>query len=137
LPLPAGAALMSPLADLTDPRDGTRATNAARDPVLTSRRGVEMRVMYVGGSPERLRHPFVSPVFGDYRGLPPLFLQAGSTEILLDDSRRCVERAQSAGVQAELEVWQRMPHGWHGLPFIPEADRALARIADFVRERCP
>jgi monoterpene epsilon-lactone hydrolase len=137
LPMPAGAILLSPLTDLTDPHDGSRVTNAARDPVLSHKRGVEMRLMYAGGSGEMLLHPWVSPVYGDFAGLPPLFFQAGSTEILLDDSRRCVERARSAGVAAELEVWKDMPHGWQGMPFVPESQRALDHCADFVRQRCP
>ena len=137
LPMPAGAILMSPLTDLTDPHDGTRVTNALRDPVLSHKRGVEMRAMYVGGDHAKMVHPYVSPAFGDFTGLPRLLFQAGSTEILLDDSRRCVERARAAGVSAELESWREMPHGWQGLPFVPESARAIDHCADFVRERCP
>ena len=137
LPMPAGAILMSPLTDLTDPHEGTRVANAVRDPVLSEKRGIEMRAMYVGGDTRMLVHPWVSPVYGEFAGLPPLFFQAGSTEILLDDSRRCVERARAAGVAAELEVWKEMPHGWQGLPFIPESQRALEHCADFMRQRCP
>ena len=137
LPMPAGALLLSPLTDLTDPHDGTRVANAARDPVLSHKRGIEMRAMYAGDAPEMLVHPWVSPVYGDFAGLPPLFFQAGSTEILLDDSRRCVQRARAAGVSAELEVWKEMPHGWQGLPFIPESQRSIEHCADFVRQRCP
>lgn len=137
LPLPAGAILMSPLTDLTDPHDGTRAANALRDPVLSHKRGVEMRAMYVGGNTANMVHPYVSPAFGDYTGLPRLFFQAGSTEILLDDSRRCVERARAAGVDAELQVWKEAPHGWQGLPFAPESGRAIEHCADFIRECCP
>jgi acetyl esterase/lipase len=137
LPLPAGAVLMSPLTDLTDPHDGSRTSNAARDPVLSHKRGVEMRAMYVAGETGSMVHPYVSPVFGDFTGLPPLFFQAGSTEILLDDSRRCAERARVAGVRAECEVWKEMPHGWQGLPFGPESQRAIEHCADFVRECCP
>ena len=137
LPAPAGALLMSPLTDLTDPHDGSRVSNAARDPVLSHKRGIEMRAMYVGGDERRLTHPWVSPVYGEYTGLPPLYFQVGSTEILLDDSRRAVERARAAGVSAELEVWKEMPHGWQGLPYTPESQRAIDRAADFVRERCP
>jgi acetyl esterase/lipase len=137
LPMPAGAVLMSPLTDLTDPHDGSRVTNAARDPVLSHRRGMEMREMYVGGITENMHHPYVSPAFGDFTGMPPLFFQVGSTEILLDDSRRCAERARAAGVAAELEVWKDMPHGWQGLPAGSESQRAIEHCADFVRERCP
>jgi monoterpene epsilon-lactone hydrolase len=139
LPLPAGAVAMSPLADLADLHDerGSRAANALRDPVLSHHRGLAMRDMYVGGDRELLAHPYVSPVHGDFTGLPPLYFQVGSTEILLDDSRRCAERARAAGVAAEIEIWRRMPHGWHALPFVPESDRAIERIADFIRGCCP
>jgi monoterpene epsilon-lactone hydrolase len=108
-----------------------------RDPVLSQKRGIEMRVMYVGGDADKMAHPYVSPAFGDFVGLPALFFQVGSTEILLDDSRRCAERARAAGVRAECEVWKEMPHGWQGLPFGPESQRAIEHCADFVRECCP
>lgn len=139
LPLPAGAIALSPLTDLVDaePGAGSRLVNAQRDPMLSSGRGMAMRDMYVGGASEKLTHPYVSPVYGNFTGLPPLLFQVGSTEILLDDSKRCVESARAAGVAAEVEVWQRMPHGWQGMPFIPESDRAIERIGDFVRGCCP
>ena len=137
LPMPAGAVLMSPLTDLTDRHDGSRVANAVRDAVLSHKRGIEMRAMYVDGQIDRMTHPYVSPVFGEFTGLPPLFFQVGSTEILLDDSRRCAELARAAGVPAECEVWKEMPHGWQGLPFVPESQRAVEHCADFVREHCP
>jgi epsilon-lactone hydrolase len=139
LPLPAGAIAMSPLTDLLDPRTETssRVANARHDPVLSSHRGMAMRDLYVGKATDRLTHPYVSPVYGDFAGLPPLLFQVGSTEILLDDSKRCVERARDAGVDAEVEVWHRMPHGWQGMPFVPESERAVERIGDFVRGCCP
>ncbi len=137
LPLPAGAILMSPVTDLTDPHDGSRVANALRDPVLSHKRGIQMRAIYVGDNPGNMTHPYVSPVFGDFTGLPPLFFQVGSTEILLDDSRRCAERARAAGIPADLEVWKEVPHGWQGLPFGPESQSAIEHCADFIRERCP
>jgi monoterpene epsilon-lactone hydrolase len=139
MPVPAGAVAMSPLADLVDAHavTGSRLANADRDPVLSSHRGMAMRDLYVGGASERLTHPYVSPVYGNFARLPPLLFQVGSTEILLDDSKRCVERARAAGVAAEVEVWQRMPHGWQGMPFMPESERAIERIGDFVRGCCP
>lgn len=136
-PLPAGAVLMSPLTDLTDPHDGSRVANLVRDAVLSHKRGIEMRAMYVGGATERMSHPYVSPAFGEFSGLPPLFFQVGSTEILLDDSRRCAAQARAAGVRTECEIWKEVPHGWQGLPFGPESQRAIEHCADFVRECCP
>ncbi len=138
LPMPAGALLMSPAADLTDDHEeGSRKTNASRDAVLSLEHGEEIRKLYLAGQDELASHPYVSPVMGDFSGLPPLFFQVGSTEILLDDSQRCAERARQAGVSAEVEVWDRLPHGWQTLSFTPESSRAIARLADFVRECCP
>ena len=137
LPRPAGAIAMSPVTDLTDPAAGSRMANAHADPVLSRERGVEMRDMYVGGATELLTHPYVSPKFGEFAGLPPLLFQVGSSEILLDDSIDCAAKARAAGVAAEVEIWDGMPHGWQGMPFIPESQRAVDRIGDFVRECCP
>jgi epsilon-lactone hydrolase len=138
LPMPAGAVLMSPAADMTDEStDGSRVTNAARDAVLSLERGDEIRRLYLGEHVELANHPYISPVLADYTGLPPLFFQVSGSEILLDDSHRCAERARTCGVPAEVEVWDRMPHGWQALSFAPESGRAIARLADFIRERCP
>ncbi len=91
----------------------------------------------VGAKPERRAHPYVSPALGDFTGMPPLYFQVGSTEILLDQSIRCGEKARAAAVRADVEVWPDMPHGWQGMTYLPESSRAIERIADFVRECCP
>jgi epsilon-lactone hydrolase len=61
----------------------------------------------------------------------------GRTEVLFGESWRCVERARAAGVSAEVEVWRQMPHGWQAMPFLPESDRAIERMGDFIRSSCP
>lgn len=138
IPLPAGAVLMSPAADFTDgPEEGSRVDNAKRDALLSLEQGNEIRRLYLGDRTELSAHPYVSPVLGDYAGLPPLFFQVSNTEILLDDSHRCAERARAAGVPAEVEIWDRMPHGWQALSFTPESGRAIDRLGDFIREHCP
>ncbi|HKL49891.1 MAG TPA: alpha/beta hydrolase [Wenzhouxiangellaceae bacterium] len=138
MPMPAGALLMSPAADFTEGSgEGSRVDNARRDALLSLEQGDEIRRLYLGGCTELTDHPYVSPVLGDFTGLPPLFFQVSNTEILLDDSRRCAERARAAGVPAEVDVWDRMPHGWQALSFTPESGRAISRLADFIREYCP
>jgi acetyl esterase/lipase len=79
------------------------------------------------------RHPLVSPIYADLRGLPPLLIQVGSKEGFLDDCTALAKKAQEAGVTVTLEVWPDMWHYWHMMvPFLPEARRAIQSIADFV-----
>jgi acetyl esterase/lipase len=85
-----------------------------------------------GASP---RDPYASPAHADLRGLPPLLLQVGSTEILLDDARIVHEKIQAAGGASCLEIYEDLPHGWQMLDgFVPEARFALRQAASFIRE---
>ena len=137
-PMPAAVVAMSPLTDLTDTHDGSsRVRNARRDAVLSLAHGPALRDMYVGGNASLYTNPYVSPVFGDYAGTPPVLFQVGSTEVMLDDSRNAAQQIRATGGAAEVEVWQRMPHGWQGLPFIPDAKLAVQRIGDFIRMHVP
>ncbi len=78
-------------------------------------------------------HPDVSPLRGDLAGLPPVLLQASEQEMLLDDSRRYVARAQEAGSPVELQTWPHMVHVWQIFtPDLPEAEEAYANIAEFL-----
>jgi len=79
--------------------------------------------------------PVVSPVFGDLSGLPPTLLHASDTEILRDDSRRYVNKAQAAGSPVQLQTWNHMPHVWHMFyPELPEANAAWQAINSFVAQ---
>jgi acetyl esterase/lipase len=79
-------------------------------------------------------HAWLSPLFGAWHGLPPLYFLAGSTEILLDDSVRAYDRALQAGVDARIDVWPRMPHVFPLFGMLPEANDAVGRIATFIAE---
>ncbi|MEK6348835.1 MAG: alpha/beta hydrolase [Burkholderia sp.] len=130
-PLPAGAVLFSPWTDLAA-TGATLVTNDGADPMFAGAALARAARLYVGDA--SATDPYVSPLYADPAGLPPLLIQAGSTEVLLDDSRRFAERAQAAGVEVELQVWPRMPHVWQmAVPFVPEARRALDDAAAFVR----
>jgi acetyl esterase/lipase len=109
-------------------------TRAAADPIVT-REGIEgMAQAYVAGGDRKA--PLVSPLFADLRHLPPLLVQVGSDEVLLDDARGLAGRARAAGVDVTLEEWPSMVHVWHWfLPMLDEADRAVADIGTFVRAR--
>ena len=83
-----------------------------------------------------LDRPDVSPLFGEFHGLPPLCVHVGTTEILLDDSRRLAERATRHGVEVELKTWHRMPHVFPMFAdVLPEGRRALDEIGAFIDAR--
>jgi acetyl esterase/lipase len=128
--LPAAALLFSPWTDLAATGE-TLVTNDGADPMFRGAAIERATRLYLAGADPR--HPYASPLYGDFTGLPPLMIQVGSTEVLLDDARRVAERARAAGCLVEFEVWSKMPHVWQLFaPFIPEARRALDRAAAFA-----
>ena len=129
-PLPAAACLLSPWTDLAGTGE-SMISNRDRDPLLVVG-GDVLSVAYAGAAD--LRHPLVSPLYGEFSGLPPLVFFVGGTEILLDDSRRVAARAKSAGVATELRVYPDMPHVWPAMnALIPEGRQALDEAAAFLR----
>jgi len=133
VPLPAASVLLSPWTDLTGSGASMRS-NEKRDPMLPAHRIDDAARMYAPH--HEPADPDVSPLFADLTGLPPLSVHVGSTEILLDDSRRLVKRAQSHGVDATVTVWHRMPHVFPMFAdFIPEGRRALGEIQQFIDAR--
>jgi monoterpene epsilon-lactone hydrolase len=134
-PLPAAALLMSPWADLTLAGDSITAKQAV-DPALT-RSGLSIRTGdYAAG--RDLADPLLSPVFGDFTGLPPLLVQVGSHEILLSDAVRLAERAGLADVQVTLEVVAGVPHVFQSFAaMLDEGSDALDRAAAFISEHLP
>jgi len=133
VPLPAGGVCISPWVDLTC-SGASYVTKADADPIV-ERSGVEeMARAYLGATPPRT--PLASPLFADLRGLPPLLIHVGTDEVLLDDAVQLAERAKAAGVDATLEVYDRMIHVWHWfLPMLDEAQTAVEAIGRFVRSR--
>jgi acetyl esterase/lipase len=131
LPQPSSAAVFSPWADLTV--SGASASGKAGvDPALTPRALRTRARDYLG---ERdAATPLASPVFADLAGLPPLLIQVGSHEILLDDAVRLASRAADHDVPVELQVWPEVPHVFQGFAaLLDDADRALLSAADFIK----
>ncbi len=129
IPLPAAAVCISPWADL----EGTGASlkkNAATEYLLDEDSVKIWGKIYAGKAD--VRHPLVSPIYADLSGLPPLFIQVSSSEILLDDSVRLFERALECGTKATLEKWNGLIHVWHFHQFMPEARKAIKNISYFI-----
>jgi acetyl esterase/lipase len=130
LPLPAAALAMSPYADLTL-AGRTMETRRELDPLL-SRENLQARVPdYTAGQDAALG--LISPVFADLSGLPPLIIQAGGHEVLLDDAVRLARAAATADVEVTLEITPRVPHVFQAYhPILDEASAALDRAGQFL-----
>ena len=103
---------ISPWVDLTC-SGASYATKSATDPIVKRAESTRWRAAYLGTADPRT--PLASPLFADLRGLPPLLIQVGSEEVLLDDSIHLAERTKAAGVDTTLEVWDQMIHVWHSV----------------------
>jgi phosphinothricin tripeptide acetyl hydrolase len=132
-PAPAAGLCISPWTDLALSGD-TIQTRAAEDPMV---RAADLKLMadaYLAGRDPRT--PLASPLYADLGGLPPVLLQVGGAEILLDDSVRVAARASQAGVEAELRVWPAMIHVWHAFAdILPEGREAVDEMAAFLEKR--
>jgi acetyl esterase/lipase len=132
LPLPAGAICLSPWFDL-----------ALQGQSIHTNQGIDyLNEQVLRGCAQMVlagvdaHTPLASPLYADLHALPPLLVQAATTELLADDSRRFVERARAAGNQVEFELYENMVHVWHFFYWLaPAAERALKRISDFVRQQ--
>ena len=129
-PLPRAAVLLSPWVDLAATGHSFR-TLADADPYLVPHCLEEAARRYLGKVDPRT--PLASPLYGDLRGLPPVLIQVGSDEILLDDAIRLAQRLHATGGRADLEIWQGMWHVWHYFAAqIPEGQLACDRIGHFL-----
>jgi len=132
-PLPAALAVMSPSVDL-EGRGESFTTRAAEDPLIQRSFLLRTAELYLAGADPL--HPLASPLYGDLSGLPPLFVQVGTAETLLDDSTRLAARARAAGVEVTLRTWEGMFHGWqHYAKMLPEGQQAIDEVAAFVRRQ--
>jgi monoterpene epsilon-lactone hydrolase len=135
IPLPACAVAMSPWADLTCSGDSMKQ-NSRKDPMLPPKVVAGFARHYAPEGDFSL--PSVSPLFGDFSGLPPILIHVGTDEVLLDDSRRVAEKALKTGTTLELKIWPRMIHVFQAMAFIlPEARQAIKEIGCFVERHIP
>jgi epsilon-lactone hydrolase len=133
LPRAAAGVCLSSWFDLTMTAE-SYTTKAEVDPIITRETLIRWAQAYLQGQDPRT--PLASPLFADLSGLPPLLIQVGTEEALLDDSTELAARAKAAGVDATLEVWEEMIHVWHYFyPILREGREAITRIGEFVRAR--
>jgi acetyl esterase/lipase len=133
VPLPAAGVCISPWVDM-EASGASVERNAEADPFMKKAVILDAARRYLQGQDPRT--PLAAPLYADLGGLPPLLIQVGSIETLLDDAVRLAERARAVGVEVTLETWDGMPHIWHCFAsFLPEAQQAIDRIGAFVQQR--
>jgi monoterpene epsilon-lactone hydrolase len=130
---PVGIAVLSPVTDLTL-SGATYDTRADADPYFTRPQVAELVHSYLASADAK--HPLASPLYGRLAGMPPLRILVGDDEVLLDDSLRYAERAVTAGVDARVDVWMGMPHGFPGsIGKLKAAAGALDLVGAFLADR--
>ena len=130
---PLGAAVLSPVTDLAMTAPSWEA-RAVADPYFTQPQAEALIASYLGDGVAS--HPSASPLYGELTGLPPIRVHVGDDEVLLDDSRRYVEHAVATNVDAALDIWEGMPHGFlGGIGRFAAASQALAEIGAFLSAR--
>jgi acetyl esterase/lipase len=130
LPTPAAGVMLSPWVDLEGLGE-SMVTRVEVDPVVRKEGLVGMAQAYLGGKDPKT--PLAAPLYADLGGLPPLLIQVGDAETLLDDSIRLDARARAAGVRSKLEVWPEMIHVWQLFSsFLPEGQEAIDGIGKFI-----
>jgi acetyl esterase/lipase len=133
LPLPAGGIPLSATTDLTL---ASESLKTVVDPIISARTMPVFRDLYLGKVDPK--NPLASPVFGDYRGIPPLLIEAGEHEMLRDDSVRVAAKARADGIEVTLEIWPGMFHVFQSHePLLPEARESIAHMAEFIRGKLP
>ena len=131
LPVPACAVALSPLTDATFSGESVRR-NDGLDPMFTAR-GFDTLARFIVPDDAMRTWPLASPLFGEMSGLPPLLLQVGSSELLLDDSVRFAQRHPGT----KLQVWHDVPHVFPLFDFLPESQPALEQIVQFINAATP
>jgi len=127
---PSGAILMSPWVDLSVSGESI-AVNEVADAILSRAALERFAELYLGDLDRKA--PLASPLFADLSGLPPVMVHVGSTEVLLSDAERLVEKIKHAGGEAFLEVWPKMPHVFQVFARrIPEGKDAIGKLGVFL-----
>lgn len=135
-PVPGCAVLMSPLLDAGDEAP-SRVKNSKTDSALPhpAQRAVNPRALYAGD--HDYKHPYISPIYGTFEKLPPIYVLVSDSEMLLDDSLRLARKAHMYQTDVRVDVWQKVPHVWVSMPFLPESVDGMHRIGKFIKEKIP
>lgn len=132
-PKPAAGVCLSPWLDLASTGE-TAVTLADEDPMIDLKSIKHFALFYA--PKEKLEHPWVSPFYADLTGLSPIYIQVSTSEILLDDTRRFAEKAQIAGVDIQVDYWDKMVHVWQAFGiYLPEALEAIGKLGAYIEKK--
>ncbi len=132
-PLPACYIGLSPWMDLTC-QNTSLSSNANTDVMLSKESLRYMASIYIGK--EAANHPYISPLFAELEGLPPIYIQVCDAEILLDDSVLFAAKVKHAGVDVQIDIYEKLVHVWHTFwPFFSEAREANKKLGLYVKSQ--
>jgi len=132
IPLPAAGVCLSPWTDLALTGDSMKL-KLHDDPFISPDGLMFDASLYLGKTDPK--NPFASPLYADFKGLPPLCIQVGSAEILLDDATRLATRAREAGVEVQLDIWEDMVHVFQAFAVMtPEGTEGIKKIGEFIKK---
>jgi acetyl esterase/lipase len=132
VPLPSAMVLLSPACNLTESGE-THITKADKDPIFTKSL-IGVRELYAPG--QDYKDPYLSPVYGNFSGFPPMLIITGENEVLLSDSLTAGKKAYAEGVDVGVYVWKEMFHAFPLLAgFLPEGKEAMKKIAAYIKEK--
>jgi epsilon-lactone hydrolase len=136
VPMPAAIVAIGPSTDLA--KEGASVKERAHlDPIVNYESSMAHALRYVG-TQAKLKHPLASPLYAELGGLPPLLIMVGTHEALFDDSTRFAAKAQEAGVDVELDIWEEMIHVWPIFAdILPEGRQAIEKIGAYIKARIP
>ena len=132
LPMAGAGLCISPWVDMEGTGD-TVVSKAEEDPMVEKEGLLFMAGTYLAGADPRA--PLAAPLYADLTGLPPLLIQVGTAEVLLDDANRLADRAREAGVEVTLHAWEDMIHVWQLFaPMLPEGKQAIDQAGEFIKK---
>ena len=131
MPMPGGVVAMSPWTDLTASGESYE-TNYERDPLFGNTKDSLIYVNDYAGDHDKM-DCYISPLFGDFRGFPPMLIQVGSLEMLLSDSVSVAAKAREQGIRVRLSIYEGMFHVFQMAYLnIPESKKAWAEVGKFI-----
>ncbi len=133
IPLPTAAVCLSPWTDLAMTGNSLKE-NAKIDPWLKPSELYFLAELYIGNNDPK--NPFISPLYGELKGLPPILMHVGNTEILKSDSTRFAEKAKEAGVDITLKIWDDMIHVFQAFAnWAPEGQEVINKIGEYIKSK--